>query len=41
VAGRVAARGVALAGDIGQLALADERHLGVLRLRRIREAATT
>src|SRR6516225_6482134 len=47
VAGRVAARAIfdehaldALAGTVRQLVLVDEGHLGVLRLRRIREDAT-
>ena len=43
MSGRVAARAVfdehaldALAGNVGQLVLVDQGHLGVLRLRRIR-----
>jgi hypothetical protein len=46
VEGRVAARAVfdehalhALAGDVRQFVLVDEGHLGVLRLRRLREDA--
>ena len=46
VTGRIAARAVfdehaldAFARNIGQLVLVDEGHLGVVRLRRIREAA--
>ena len=46
VTGRVAARAVfdehaldALAGNVRQLVLVDEGHLGVIRLRRIREGA--